>query len=139
MTDSTSSAAPNIYPYLRYRDADAALEWLARAFGFEERTAFRGPDGGVAHAEMGIGPGVIMLGLAGDGEVTPSPQDPRKARQGIYVHVDDVDAHYARAKDAGAEIVTELEERRPGEREYYARDLEGYHWTFGTYRPASSD
>jgi uncharacterized glyoxalase superfamily protein PhnB len=138
MTESTSSAAPNIYPYLRYANPDAAMQWLARAFGFEERTAFRGPDGTVAHAEMGFGPGVIMLGPAGDIEATASSQNPRIARQGIYVHVDDVDAHYAQAKEAGAEIVTELEERRPGEREYYARDLEGYHWTFGTYRPASS-
>jgi uncharacterized glyoxalase superfamily protein PhnB len=136
MTDSTPTA-PNIYPYLRYSDADAALKWLARAFGFVERAAFRGPDGAVAHAEMGIGPGVILLGPAGDGDAPPSPRDPRMARQGIYVHVDDVDAHYARAREAGAEIVTELEERRPGEREYYARDLEGYHWTFGTYRPTS--
>jgi len=135
---TTQSAAPNIYPYLRYSDPDAALEWLASAFGFEERVVFPGSDGKVAHAEMAFGPGVIMLGPASDGEEPAQPQDPRMARHGIYVHVDDVDEHYARAKAAGAEIVTELSERRPGEREYYARDLEGNHWTFGTYRPSES-
>jgi uncharacterized glyoxalase superfamily protein PhnB len=138
MAKSTQSAALNIYQYLRYSDPDAALGWLASAFGFQERTVFRDPDGNVAHAEMALGPGVVILGPANDGEPPASPQDPRMARHGIYVHVDDVDAHYAHAKSAGAEIATELSERRPGEREYYARDPEGYHWTFGTYRPSDS-
>ena len=118
---------PNVYPFLRYADADAALEWLGRAFGFREHAVHRGGDGGsgpIHHAEISLGPGIVMFGQ-GD------PDD-----RGIYVAVDDADAHYERAKAAGAEIVRELEDTDYGSREYTARDPEGNVWSFGTYRPA---
>jgi len=114
---------PNIYPFMRFADADAALEWLSRAFGFEERVAYRSEEGVVEHAEISLGPGIVMFG----------PGDP--ASQGVYVAVEDADAHYERAKAAGAEIVRELEDTDYGSREYTARDLEGHVWSFGTYRP----
>ncbi len=119
MADQT----PNIYPFMRFADADAALEWLSRAFGFEERVAYRSEEGVVEHAEISLGPGIVMFG----------PGDP--ASQGVYVAVEDADAHYERAKAAGAEIVRELEDTDYGSREYTARDLEGHVWSFGTYRP----
>ena len=53
---------PNIFPAFRYRDAPAALAWLAKAFGFAKLMEHPLPDGGIAHAEMSLGPGVIMLG-----------------------------------------------------------------------------
>jgi uncharacterized glyoxalase superfamily protein PhnB len=130
--------APTIYPYLRYQDADAALTWLVGVFGFTERTAFRDDNEKVLHAELGFGPSVVLIGPARDGETQASlgAGDPRLARHGIYVHVDDVAAHYDHAKKGGADIAVELTEPRPGDMEYYAQDLEGYIWTFGTYRPA---
>jgi uncharacterized glyoxalase superfamily protein PhnB len=59
-------------------------------------------------------------------------------RQGVAVYVADVDAHYARAKAAGAQIVRELEDTPYGSREYSVRDLEGFLWSFGTYRPETA-
>ena len=122
MTDQT----PNIYPFLRFADADAALEWLGRAFGFKERVVYRaGEDekGPIHHAEISLGPGIVMFG----------PGDPDE--HGVYIAVDDADAHYERAKAAGAEIVREIEDTDYGSREYTARDPEGNVWSFGTYRP----
>lgn len=132
--------APTIYPYLRYRDADAALEWLVRVFGFVERNAFRDDVEKVLHAELGFGPGVVLLGPATDEDavIPEPPHNPREARHGIYVHVDDVATHYERARQCGADIAVELNEPRPGDMEYYARDPEGYLWTFGTYRPGTN-
>jgi uncharacterized glyoxalase superfamily protein PhnB len=114
---------PNIFPFMRFADPEAAIEWLSRAFGFEERSVFRSDEGGVDHAELSLGAGTIMLG----------PGDPNA--QGVYIAVDDADAHYERAKAAGAEIVRELEDTDYGSREYTARDLDGHVWSFGTYRP----
>ena len=124
-----SDQAPNVYPFLRYADADAALDWLGRAFGFEELAVYRDGEGGkgeIQHAEVSLGPGIVMFG---PGE----PDD-----HGIYVAVEDADAHYERAKAAGAEIVRELEDTDYGSREYTARDPEGNVWSFGTYRPTVS-
>lgn len=121
MTDQ----APNIFPTLRFADADAALAWLSRAFGFSEHAVHRGEDGAVHHAEMELGNGMIMFGQG----------DP--ASHGIYVAVEDADAHYARAKAAGAEITREIEDTSYGSREYSALDLDGHTWHFGTYRPGS--
>jgi uncharacterized glyoxalase superfamily protein PhnB len=115
--------APNMFPFMRFADADAALEWLTRAFGFEQRVVYRNDDGVINHAEMSLGPGIVMFGLG----------DP--ASQGVYVAVEDADAHYEQAKAAGAEITREIEDTDYGSREYTARDLEGHVWSFGTYRP----
>lgn len=128
--------APNIFPTLRYRDASAALGWLNEAFGFQKSFATPGPDGTVAHAEIGLGPGLIMLGSAPAGSNLERSADWRTAPQSIHVAVDDVDAHYERARSAGAEITRELADNDYGSREYSARDLEGHPWHFGTYRPA---
>jgi uncharacterized glyoxalase superfamily protein PhnB len=65
-----------------------------------------GEDGTVAHAQLSFGPGVIILGTARDDELRmKSPRDLGAVNQGIYVYLDDVDTHCARAKGAGAEIV----------------------------------
>jgi uncharacterized glyoxalase superfamily protein PhnB len=118
-----SDQAPNIFPFMRFTDADAALEWLSRAFGFEEHVVYRSDDGTIQHAEVALGPGIVMFG----------PGDP--SSQGVYVAVEDVDAHYERAKAAGAEITREIEDTPYESREYTARDLDGHVWSFGTYRP----
>ena len=115
--------APNIYPALRFADPDAALDWLSRAFGFEEDVVYRDGEGGVQHAEMALGAGMIMFGGGTPGST------------GIYVAVEDADAHYERAKAAGAEIVREIEDTPYGSREYTCKDPEGHEWSFGTYWP----
>lgn len=132
-----SQDTANIYPALYYADAPAALDWLARAFGFEQRLAVPGPDGTIRHAEMTLGPGVIMLGTADPARGMLSPRDLPGTHQSLCVYVDDPDAHYARAKAAGAEIVAELTDKDYGSRDYCARDPEGHHWTFGSYRPGA--
>jgi uncharacterized glyoxalase superfamily protein PhnB len=114
---------PNIIPAMRFADPDAALEWLSQAFGFTQRAVHRDEQAVVRHAEMSLGDGAIMFGHG----------DPRS--HSIYVAVEDADAHYARARAAGAEITRELQDTPYGSREYSARDLEGNTWRFGTYRP----
>lgn len=135
----TEDDRPTIYPFLRYDDAAAALDWLERAFGFRRTMEVPGPNGTIAHAQMSLGTGVIMLGSARAVTNARESEDALAARRGIYVAVDDADAHCERAKAAGADITRELEDTEYGSREYSARDLEGYHWSFGTYRPGPSD
>ena len=77
----------------------------------------------VHHAEISLGPGIVMFGQG----------DP--ASHGVYVAVEDADAHYEQAKAVRAQIVREIEDTDYGSREYTARDLEGHIWSFGTYRP----
>ena len=124
---------PNIFPAIRYQDAPAAIEWLARAFGLEKHFVVPASNGSITHAQLQIGPGMIMLGSKRDGKASANPWD--GVDQGIYVCVVDVDAHHARAKAAGAEIVRALEDTDYGSREYSVRDLEGHLWSFGTYDP----
>ncbi len=126
---------PNIFPALHYRDPEAALEWLKRAFGFEEKAVYRGDDGRIQHAELRLGDGLIMFGgiPASEGSSPNGAQPPVT----IYAVVADPDAHYERAQAAGAEIIRELAEQPYGSREYGARDVEGNAWTFGTYDPYS--
>jgi uncharacterized glyoxalase superfamily protein PhnB len=118
---------PHVYPFLRYADADAALEWLRRAFGFEHVVVRRSAEDGtgpIRHAEVALGAGIVMFG---QGELD---------HRGIYVAVEDPDGHYERAKAAGAEMVSELANTDYGSRGYTARDPEGNLWSFGTYRPS---
>jgi uncharacterized glyoxalase superfamily protein PhnB len=132
----TSDQRPNIFPALRYQDARAAMDWLTRAFGFEKEVEFAAPDGSIAHAQLHLGPGVIGVTSAQAG-ASDNPWS--KVRQGIYVRLDDVDAHHNRAKAAGADIATPLRDTAYGSREYSARDPEGHLWSFGTYDMAGKE
>ncbi|MCE7007551.1 VOC family protein [Kibdelosporangium philippinense] len=124
-----------IYPTLRYRDAVKAVDWLVEAFGFEKSSVNLTPDGTIAHAELRFDDGIIMLNSAPDDfDYTPSA-DFKYVPASLYIAVSDVDAHYDRAKAAGAEITMPLTDMDYGSREYSARDFEGNHWHFGTYRP----
>lgn len=134
MTEATTP--PTFYPYFGYRDAAAALRWLAEAFGFEIVTQNPGPDDTIAHAEMRFGNGAIMLGSYTEEQLRADPQPP--IGHGIYVFVEDVDAHFARAQAAGARIVYGPEDTPWGTRRYRCLDPEGYEWSFGTYRPAGN-
>ncbi len=125
---------------LAYEGGLAALEWLAQAFGFRERARQIRADGKLTHGEMEAGDGVIMF-------ATPIPdyESPAHHRQtcerarkwsavpwiidGVLVYVEDVDAHFARAKAAGATILTDIQDDAPG-RHYRAEDPEGHRWFF---------
>ena len=134
----TSTARVTIVPTMRYRDAPKMLEWLCRAFSFERHFVVPGDGGTIAHAQLTYGNGMIMLGSARDDDwgTLVKPVADVGARTGAaYVVVSDVDAHCARARAAGAEIVRELENTPYGSREYAARDPEGQVWSFGTYDP----
>jgi uncharacterized glyoxalase superfamily protein PhnB len=137
MTHDTRDTLPNIFPEIVYDDAPAALEWLAHAFGFVKGEVIEGPDGTIAHAEMHLGPGTIMP-KSPMAETEFGMQSPRRLggiNQCLYVAVKNPDAHYERAKAAGAEIVMEPFDTDYGARNYCARDLEGHLWSFGTYWP----
>ena len=85
-----------------------------------------------------LGNGMIMLGDVETEYGASGRGADRKGQsvtQGLYVVVEDVDGHYARAKAAGAEIVLDLKTQDYGGRDYTCRDLEGHVWTFGTYDP----
>ena len=140
MTTITTAAAvatrANIFPALRYKDAQAALDWLKRAFGFSEKEVYRGDDGTIHHAELQLGAGIVMVGqYREDGWLGGKPPDALASTASVYAVVADPDAHHARAVAAGARIVRELENTDYGSREYSARDPQGNLWSFGTYDP----
>jgi uncharacterized glyoxalase superfamily protein PhnB len=120
-----------LYPVLKYRDAHAAFDFLERAFGFERLSVFEGEKGGVGHAELSFDGQVVMSGSADEGD---QRFNEGIGRASVYVVVDDPDSLYARAKEAGAEIVMEPTDQPYGSRDFIARDPEGNLWSFGTYR-----
>jgi uncharacterized glyoxalase superfamily protein PhnB len=127
----------SLSPFLRYEDAAAAIDFLKRAFGFEEKLVVPGPDGSIAHAQLALGGDVVMLGSA-RADDTLGLRTPRAlggVSGGIYVTVADPDAHHARAVAAGAHVIMPLVNQDYGSREYGVRDPEGNIWCFGTYAP----
>ena len=129
-----------VIPMIAYRDGPSAMDWLKDAFGFVEVRRMLDDGGRLAHGEMETGSGLIML-------ATPSPhyEAPKLHRQtcdrtrkwsevpwvidGVLVYVDNVEEHFARAKSAGANILSEPEAGPPGKR-YRVEDLEGHRWMF---------
>lgn len=125
---------PNIFPVMIYQDTDAAIAWLTGALGFEQRLVVPGADGRIQHAELGLGAGGVMLAALKDGAELSRPREELE----VYVSIEDVDAHCARARAAGAEIVREPFDTDYGSRDYAVRDPEGHVWYFGTYLPGES-
>ena len=135
-SNPTSPTPPAFFPFLRYHDAPRAIDWLSDAFGFEKQLVVPGPDDTIAHAQLRLGDGVILLSSVKTDDLgLASPRQLGAVSQGVFVAIDEVDAHYDRARSSGAEIVFELQDMDYGSREYAARDLEGHLWCFGTFRP----
>ena len=139
-TGGTQPHTPSVIPMISYEDGIRALEWLAGAFGFRETARLTTADGRLSHGEMRAGDGLIMLASP-----TPEYRGPKRHREaceqarrwstvpwvidGVLVYVDHLERHLARARSAGATILSEIEEGPPGRR-YRAEDLEGHRWFF---------
>ncbi|HYC23570.1 MAG TPA: VOC family protein [Candidatus Bathyarchaeia archaeon] len=139
MSTLAKETRATVIPCLRYRDAPKAIEWLCRTFGFEKQLVVPNPDGTIAHAQLRFGNGMIMLGSVIDSEFGRLIKQPDQIggseTQTPYVVVSDTDAVYARAKQAGAEIVMDIRDEDYGGRGFSCRDLEGRLWNFGSYDP----
>ncbi len=129
--ESPPPGTPTIIPNMPYRDIERAVDWLSRAFGFQEIEAGRVEVGGrVVHTEMELGAGRIMLGSPGGHGAFPPKGAGHNPSQMLCVYVTDVDAHCERARAAGATICAELEDKFYGDRVYEALDCEGHRWSF---------
>jgi PhnB protein len=130
---STEEEHVKITAYLYYRDVGAALAWLENAFGFrmsgEPTTS---PEGLITHAAMQIGEETVMMGCPG-----PDYRNPRmlgQATQALYVMVDDIDAHFAKAMQMHPAILHEPRDTPYGHRRYGVADVEGHEWYFAQAR-----
>jgi uncharacterized glyoxalase superfamily protein PhnB len=121
-----------IFPMLAYRDAPAALEFLSSAFGFEETMRMEGENGTIAHAELEMGGQRLMLASAWRDAGMAPPIELAGIASQLMVHVDDVDAHFRRALEAGATVIDQPADQEYGERTYRATDPEGHRWIFGS-------
>lgn len=122
--------SPQIIPYLYYEDATKALDFLVHAFGFEVKSAFRDDNGDVLTAQLRTDDGLVMVGPGMNGSGTRGIQDPDRATTRMFVYVDDVDAHYERARVAGARIVSEPAMHFSDNKIYVASDCGGQQWIF---------
>ena len=127
---------PCIFPTLRYRDPDAAIEWLVNIVGFREHVLHRDAAGLVAHAQLAFGSSIVMLGQARDDEYGRLVGDISGRRtDAIYVAVEDIGTLYDRFGSAGVTFEMPLHDTDYGSQEFACRDPEGNLWSFGTYWP----
>ena len=136
-------AKSTIIPTMRYRDAQAAIEWLGRAFGFEKHLVVPGKDGAIDHAQLVLGEAMIMLGSFRGNEYESKVRTPGDVggfcTQSAYLVVEDPEAIYASAKAAGAEIYQEMQEPDYGGKLFACLDPEGQIWNFGSYDPWATE
>jgi uncharacterized glyoxalase superfamily protein PhnB len=138
----TPNGWPRVSPSLNYREARKAIDWLCKAFGFEVLVLVEGPNGEVHHSQLTYGDGLIMVAEEAPRSAHPerhwrkSPLSVGGANtMGLMLFVDDVDAHCARARAAGAKITSEPTNTDYGpdyweDRGYEAEDPDGHHWWF---------
>ncbi len=131
---------PRISQALYYEDAAKAIDFICEAFGFEVRIRVEGEGGRIEHSELVFGEGLIMVGdVRGETEKFRFRRSPSQIgganTQSIFVYVDDVEAHFRKARAAGAKIHAELKTTDYGEdhwtdRGYECEDIGGHHWWF---------
>jgi uncharacterized glyoxalase superfamily protein PhnB len=129
-----------LIPSVRYHDAHAAIAWLEQAFGFERHAVYDGPDGTVAHAELRLGNGLIMLGSASNkGPLAHLYATPceigGRVTSPLYLVVPDCVPVWERARAAAARVVMELREMEYGGKAFSVLDPESYLWSVGEYDP----
>ncbi|MEM6851921.1 MAG: VOC family protein [Pseudomonadota bacterium] len=122
---------PGAIPYFSYADGKAAMAFLEAAFGFESLAAYADDKGGLMHGEMKRGDVAIMLGARPAD--APGPAAP--APLGTYLVVDDVDAVFVRAINAGGTEIWAPHDTEFGTRRARLADPEGFEWSLGTYVP----
>jgi uncharacterized glyoxalase superfamily protein PhnB len=130
--ESIMSNFERIIPVLTYQDISAAHDFLVNAFGFSGGGVSRHAEGQPIHGEVRAGDATIWIHRVTPEHRLNSPLASDVANSGLFVHVDDVDAHYERARAAGALIDSQPVDQPYGQREYGARDLEGHRWWFAT-------
>jgi uncharacterized glyoxalase superfamily protein PhnB len=123
----------SLFAYLSYRDAPSAIDWL-EAIGFQVVARQHGDDGSVEHAELRLGGAVVML-ATNDADYGVPPLLGHSTGSGLYLLVDDVDAIYTAAIEAGATAVSEPQPTECGTERARLLDPEGHEWSFGTYEP----
>jgi uncharacterized glyoxalase superfamily protein PhnB len=131
---------PRISSAVYYEDPARAIDWLCEAFGFEVQLKIVGEGGRIEHSELVFGGGMVMVGeLTGEKPHFAYRRAPSQLggvnTQNMMVFVDDVEAHCAHARTAGAKIVSEPTTSDYGEeywtdRTYECEDLGGHHWWF---------
>ncbi len=129
----------DLCPSMRYADPNAAIAYLRAAFEFTEHRVDRAADGGVDRAVLRAGRGFVILGdRSADERRYRTPQELGGTATGsCYVGTPDVERRYAAARAAGALIVRDLAATKEESLDFSARDLEGFLWRFGTYRPSA--
>lgn len=131
MVKNRSVPTDIILPHLVYEDVPGALAWLTTTFGFTGHYLYGDPGGPARGAQIRLGNAVVMLNSPRPGSASPKQIGFRT--QSLTVFVDDVDAHFATAKSAGAKIVEDPHETVYGEWQYAAEDLEGHLWLFSRH------
>jgi len=119
-----------IFPYLTYADAPAAIDWLCRVFGFELANSYAAADGRIAHASLSRDGVYVMLSSEFEQLDNCAPTGDQVATSRVHMHVGDIEEHYQHALAEGARIVQGLQDRFWGLRSYHALDLEGHRWSF---------
>ncbi len=123
MKPNRSIPSDVVVPVLVYPDVREAVEWLTKAFGFEERLQI-----GESHrSQMRFGDGAV---IAADVHGEQRPPRAGEVTHAVLVRVDDAHAHCERARDHGARILMEPRDFEYGERQYTAEDPAGHRWTF---------
>jgi uncharacterized glyoxalase superfamily protein PhnB len=138
MTNSNTIPVTSI-PAIRYSNADKAIDWLKDALGFTAKAVYRDNKGIVAHAELLLGNGMVMIGTVGQNQETAhwfvKPAAVGGVTSSVYLIVPDCEPVYAAAKAAGAEILQELQAKDYGGKAFIVRDPEGHIWSVGEYNP----
>ena len=134
MSESAAGGVPvirDVYPYLCVRDAAAAIEFYTGVFGAEELLRLTSLDGRIAHAELKLGPVVVMLVDEHPEYGIRSPLAFGGTGLTLHLHVDNVDMLTSRARSAGATVLREPEDYGHGERQSRVRDPFGHEWLLG--------
>ena len=128
MIENRSVPPDSLLPHVMYQNVDEAIAWLGKTFGFREHYRYGNPTSG---AQVHLGNAWIMLKKAPQGSASPAKLG--YGTQSLTVFVDDLEAHFHRAKAAGAKLVEDLHETEYGEFQYAAEDLDGHHWLFSRH------
>jgi len=124
----------SVTPYLSIEGATGALEFYKRAFNATEMFRLPTPTGEIGHADIIIGDSHIMLSDPCEESPIPSPQVLGGSSVGLHVYVEDVDAIFAQAVNAGAKEVKPVEDQFYGDRTGTLEDPFGHIWFLATHK-----